>query len=954
MTYKYNRRIILIFVVSLCLSAFTKAQTILTDTVSMQKSDVHIAYGVQPQWMITGAVTTVKGSDVQSPFTPSFTNKLLGKVPGLTVVTGSNEPGSENMNIYSRGINTFGVGGRQMLVLIDGIQGNYEDLVPEEVESVTLLKDASATAMYGSRAANGVLLVTTKRGESGKLKVVFSLQHGVQRASTLPKLLGSYDYARLYNEALVNDGKPVKYAQADLDAYQNGSDPLFHPNVNWYNEILRKNAPVSNYDLNFSGGNATIKYFVLLNHQTNSSLYRNTGDESDFSVNGSYRRVNFRSNVDINLNKTLSAAVTIGGTVVDQANPGALTTGGTFKAMTKIAPNAFPVRNPNNTFSRNQLYSNPLGDLLNKGQFTSNGRTLQTSFALTQKLGMVTKGLSATALLSFNSYFLSQSNKTRTYRSFQITQVPGDTVYNPFGINVGLIGSEGTSEQNRGTTLQGFLNYDRTFGKHAVSAVAMYNQDSYIISGNNFPNTHINVSGRATYAFDQRYIAELSFSYMGSEKYAPDSRFGFFPAASLGWVISNESFLKDNNVVNFLKLRGSYGLVGNDQYSSVAKQSTDITTNGQPVGNDQYSSVAPAFMFDQTWAYSAGYNFGSTQTGYNSIIEGSAANMNVTWEKEKSMNLGMEATFLNHIDVSLDVFNRDRSDILVRPLQTTPDFTGYTKPYLNLGKTNNKGFEAKVRFYNDKSKDFRFFVEANIWYYKNEVVYNAESIKLYDYQYSIGLPIDQSFGLVANGFFKDAADIAASPKQNWSVVKPGDVKYVDVSGDGKIDNNDNRAIGGSYTPNLTAGLHLGAAYKGFDFDVFFQGVTNRTISIGGNDTYAFQNNGTIGEIALNRWTPATAETATYPRLTTFNDDNNYRYSTLWQRDGSFIKMRSIELGYTIPNSIANAVLLTDTRVFISGTNLLAFDRLGGLRDAETGIGYPTTKTVSVGLRVQFK
>ncbi|NDP20045.1 MAG: TonB-dependent receptor [Paludibacter sp.] len=934
MRYKLKLSIVLIVVVSLCFNTTINAQKLSTDSV-IQKQDVTIAYGVQPLWMVSGAISTVKGTDIQGQFTPNFTTRLQGKLPGLTVVTGSTEPGNENMSIYGRGINTFGVGGRQMLVLIDGVQGNYDDLTDEEVESVSLLKDASATAIYGARGANGVLLVTTKRGESGKLKVVFSTQHGLQSASSLPKLLGSYDYARLYNEASLNDGKSVKYTQTDLDKYQDGSDPYFHPNVNWYNEVLRKNAPMSNYNLNFTGGNSAVKYYVMLNQQSNSSLYKNTSDMSEFSVNGSYRRVNFRSNVDINLNKTLSAAVTIGGTVVDQANPGALSTYGTFNTITKIAPNAFPVYNPNGTFSRNQLYSNPLGDLVNNGKFTSNGRTLQTTVGLTQKLDMLTKGLSASARVSFNSYFLSQSNLTRTYSSFQIQEAPGTIAYTPFGISTGLVPSEGASDQYRNTTFQGFLNYDRTFGKHAISAMTMYNQDTYTISGDNFPNVHMNVSGRATYAYDQRYIAEVSMAYMGSEKY-PGKKFGYFPAVSLGWIVSNESFLKGNKALNFLKLRGSYGLVGNDQYA----------TTGSPRAN--------AFMYEQYYNNTSSYYFGDPQTTYSSLIQGSAANPNVTWEKEKSMNIGVEATLFKDFNVSLDIFNRDRYDILIQPNSTSPDFMGYAKPYLNQGKANNQGFEAKVAYSKQFNPDFKFYAEATVWSYNTKIVYSAEAINLFDYQNKTGKSIDQPFGLVATGFFKDVADIAASPKQNWTAVQPGDVKYVDQNDDKKIDANDAVAIGGSYLPNLTAGLRLGAQYKGFDLDLFFQGVSNRTVSFGGNDIYAFQNNGTVGEIALNRWTPTTAATATYPRLSTMNNDNNYRYSTLWIRDGSFIKLRDVEIGYTLPTNISNKLLMSNVRFFLNGTNLLAFDKLEGFRDAEIGIGYPATKSVSIGLKVQFK
>lgn len=933
MTSKYNRCIFLIFAIILCLNVFSNAQTTAPDTVVVlkQKAVSNIAYGTQPDWMVTGAISTVKGSDLQTNFTTNFSNKLFGRIPGLTVMAGGAEPGNDYAGVISRGLNTFGFGGTGMLILVDGIESVYADLVPEEVESVTLLKDASATAMYGSRGANGVMLVTTKRGDAGKLKVVFSTQQGIQSGMRLPQFVGSYDYARLYNEALVNDGKAEKYTAADLDSYQKGDDKYFHPDVNWYNQVLRKTAPISNYNLNFSGGSSTVKYFVLLNYLKSSNLYQKTGSLSDFSINGSYQRVNFRSNVDINLTKWLSAAITLGGTVVDKANPAANTTGGIFNQMAQLPPNAFPVYNPNNTLSRNSLFSNPLGDILNKGFYTSNGRTLQTTVGFTGLLDMLTKGLSVTGRISFNSYFQSLSNKSRNYLSFATSKgLAGDTIYTPYSLNTSLVGSEGESDQYRNLVYQAFVNYDRTFGIHAVNGVLMYNADEYTISGNSEPVKHVNVSGRATYSYDQKYIGELSFSYMGSNYFPKDGRFGLFPAASVGWIVSNEGFFKDNSLVNFLKIRGSYGIVGNDKIGG------------------------PNFMYLQSYPYYSQYYFGTANSGSNAIVQGFPANTNVTWEKEKSANIGIEATILNHVDISLDLFNRDRYDILVQPNVTGADFMGYSKPYLNQGKANNKGFEATLRYYTDKSKDFQFFAEASVWYYKNKVVYNSEALKLNDYQYQTGQPIGQPFGLVALGFFKDQADIDASPKQIWTVVKPGDVKYQDQNGDDMIDQNDSYPIGKPGAPNITGSLHLGTKYKGFDLDLFFQGVTGNTAYFSGLNFHALQNNGQIGTIALDRWTQATAETATYPRLTTYNDDNNFRYSTLWQRDGSFIKLRSVELGYTLPSRIVNLAKLENARFFINGTNLFSLDHMEGYKDPEFGSSYPATRSFSIGVKVQFQ
>ena len=931
---KYRQTILLVFLISICLNSILFAQD-QKDTLSSGKinANINVAYGKQPAWMVTGAVSVVSGSDIQNSFTSNFTNRLSGRLAGLTVSPANVEPGNISSSIYCRGINTFGVGQTDMLCLVDGIEANFADLIPEEVESVTLLKDASATAMYGSRGANGVLLVTTKRGHYGKLKVVFSTQQGVQTAFRLPEFLGSYDYARLYNEALVNDGKAELYTDEDLKAYKEGSDPYFHPDVNWYNEVLRKAAPISNYNLTFSGGDNTVRYFFVVNHLTENKLFRKTGDMSEYSINGNYKRLNFRSNVDINCSKNISAYITLGGTVVDQANPGGSNADAILNSMSLIPPNAFPVYNPNGTISRNQLYTNPLGDILNNGFYTSNGRTLQTTARLKYKLDMITPGLSISALLSFNNYFLSNSNKTRTYQSFGISKsTGGDTIYTSYGLDTSLEGNEGSSDHNWNRVCQGFLNYDRTFGVHAVSGVLMYNEDQYTYKDIEFPFKHNNLSGRATYIYDNKYIGELNFSYMGSENFAKGHRMGLFPAASLGWIISKENFLKENKLINYLKVRGSFGLVGNDK----------IIT-----GDDD------RFLFDEVYVGSSNYYFSTSNTAYYSYVQGAAPNENVTWEKEKSYNFGVEATLMNHFNLTMDLYNRDRHDILVYPNSTDPDFMGYTKPYINQGKANNKGFEIILQYYTDKSNEFQFYAEASLSYFKDKIVFNSEALQLYDYLYETGRAINQSYGLVATGFFKDQTDIDASPTQIWTSVKPGDVKYKDQNDDGVIDELDIYPIGKTGLPNFMAGLHLGGRYKGFDFDLFFQGVTSRTVAFTQTQFQAFQNNGKVGKIALDRWTAETAETATYPRLSSEENLNNFRYSTLWQRDGSFVKLRSIELGYTLPDRITKKVMLENTRFFINGTNLFSLDHMGGYRDPEISSGYPQTRCFSLGVRVQF-
>jgi TonB-linked SusC/RagA family outer membrane protein len=929
MTFK-NRYILLIFIISICFSALSKAQTPPVDSVNNKQNLIkNIALGTQPAWMVTSATSAINGSDLNRSFTSNFANTLSGRLPGLTVLRNSSEPGSDSPVLYGRGVGTFGTG-KNLLVIVDGFESMFEQLVPEEVESVTLLKDASATAVYGSRGANGVLLITTKRGTEGPLKVNFSAQQGFESARRLPDFLGSYDFARLYNEGSVNDGNAPKYSDSDLEAYRTGSDPYFYPDVNWYDKVLRKSAPVSEYDLSFSGGQKKAKYFVLLNVLNRYGLYKKTGDLSDFSSNSKYGQYNIRTNIDIDLTKNLLVTFDLGVSIADKANPVNYNTASLFDLISSVPPNAFPVYAPNNAFGGNALYTNPWGDMLQTGFYTSNYRTIQSRLKFTEKLDMITKGLSASGAISFNNSFRGYSSKSRTYKRFSISKdALGNTVYLPFGVITSLSSAETQFDQWRNFSFQTLLNYNRTFDIHKVDAMLGYDLNTYTLSGNSLPYKHIGLNGRFTYANREKYIGEFSFGYYGSENFMKGKRFGFFPAVSLGWITSNEEFLKGNNVINYLKIRGSYGMVGNDN-----------------IGGQR-------FMYNQYYVGTSSYYYGTANTSMGGYAEGYIANPDVTWEKEKEINFGFEAVVLHNVEVGFDLFLQDRYDILASPNSTVPQFLGLTLPSLNVGKVNNKGFEAKIGYNSNKSKDLQFFVDANVWYAKNKIVYNAETIQRNEYQNATGRSIGQPFVLEALGFFKDQADIDNSPQQIFAKVQPGDIKYKDQNNDGIVDQNDYFPIGKSSIPELTLGLHTGLRYKSFDLDLFFQGVANRSVYLSGEDFYAFQSDGKISSLALGRWTTETASTATYPRLSAQNNLNNYQPSSFWQRNGSFVKLRSVELGFNFSDNIVRKIHVDNARIFINATDLFSLDHMKGLTDPEILTGYPAVRSLSLGAKIQF-
>ncbi len=927
----YIRRILLVSLLFGMNCSFAMAHTLRVDTL-LQNDINRVAYGIQPKWMTTGAVSSVKGNELKS-FVPNIANMLNGQIPGLVVQQWGCEPGADSPAMNARGVNTYG-SGTGLFIVIDGFQSTeayFQQLTPQEIESITLLKDASATAIYGSKGANGVLLITTKRGTSDKIKINFSIQSGFQQPLRLPEFLGAYDYATLYNEALVNDGKSPFYTPMDLEAYKTGNDPIFHPDVDWYGTILRKAAPITNYNFTASGSNEYFRYFVLLNVLDDRSLYRKAGNVSDFSKNGTYTRYNFRTNIDVKLSKRLQGAVTLGGTIEDKTNPGTSeNTSGMFDLMSSIAPNAFPVYVSTGMYGGNSMYSNPLGDLMQTGYTSYNGRSLQAIFQLKGDLGFITPGLSVNGAVGFNTYFKSYSKKSRQYARYSVDRDNADEIiYTTYGQNTSLAGDESSSSQWRDYSLQASLNYNRTFnGLHNIDAIYLGSYNDYVVTGTDLSYKNIAMGGRVTYSYDKRYIGEFSFGYNGTENFPKGHRFGFFPAGSLGWILSNEAFLKGNPILNYLKLRASYGIVGNDNIGGIR------------------------YMFDQYYD-GYGYHLGNSNNVQDGLVQGKLANPDVTWEKEKKFNVGFEATLVNKIDVSFDYFIQKRSNILSQPYRTVPDYLGISRPDINIGKVDNKGLETSIRYNEIGKKDLTYFVETSFWYAKNKVVYNAEAIQENEYLYGTGRIVGQPFVLEAIGFFKDEDDILKSPTQTFTDVRPGDIKYKDQNKDGKIDSNDYYPIGYTSMPQITLGLHGGITFKGFDMDIFFQGAANRTVYCGGKYYHAFQNDAKVSSIALGRWTPETAETATYPRLSSENNLNNYQASSFWQKNGNFLKLRSLEIGYTLPFQLSRKINLEKIRIFANGTNLFSLDHMDGFTDPETMSGYPALRTISFGLSIQL-
>ncbi|MDD4437188.1 MAG: SusC/RagA family TonB-linked outer membrane protein [Tissierellia bacterium] len=904
------------------------AQSDAKDTLVYNNDDMlHLGYNHSlPKWMITNSVSSISFENFDNSFTTNLGNKLHGRLPGLTVLQTNNEPGLDTPELFSRGLGTFFGAGNNILVVVDGFQSFYEQLMPEEIESVTLLKDAASTIIYGMKGANGVLLITTKKGKDGPLKVNFSMQQGFSKPDRLPDFLDSYNNARLYNEALFNDGQPIRYSEADLEAYRTGSNPFLYPNVDWYKTILRDYIPVSKYNLTLSGGQNRANYFVLLSAINNAGLYERTGKMSDFTTNSTFTQYNVRANVDIDITRRLTASAKLGFTVADKKNPAGYSTDGIFNSISSIPPNAFPVYNLNSTYGGNARFANPWGNIIETGYFTTNQRTSQTSLMLTHQLDMITKGLSISAAVSFNNSFKGYSAKSRNYERYSMYKdSEGQLNYTKFGEETTLSASEDQFDQWRNHTFQTFLNYNSTFSGNNINATLGFDSDSYTQQFDQTDFRQLGFNGRATYTHQSKYIGELTFGYYGSNAFKKNKRFGLFPGISLGWVVSNESFLREVSFLNFLKLRTSYGISGVNL-----------------LGHQR-------FRYDQYYHAQGSYIYGNTSVqGY---ADSHLANPDLTWEKKKEINIGLDAYFLDNINFSIDVFDQLRYDIMSIPNSEIPLYAGIIYPYWNIGEVKNRGFEAQLGYKKILSKDLSFSTNFNLWYAKSEVTSIPEIVKEDEYQLQKGKPVYQPFLLEAIGFFRDEEDIKSSPMQTFGPVQPGDIKYKDQNSDGIVDDRDYYPIGYTNIPQFSMGLNLGLEYKNIYMNMFIQGVTNRSVMIPGY-YHAFQNDSKASSIALGRWTENTHDTATYPRLSAYNQNNHQVSSSFWQRDGSFIKLRNIEIGYNIPNSIVDNIGLKSASLFVNGTNILTLDHVD-IADPEILSGYPAMKTFSIGVKVEL-
>jgi len=903
-----------------------------------------VGYGTQKKISVTGAISTVSVKEMQKVSTPSLSNAIAGKLPGIITRQSSGEPGADAAQVYIRGLSTFVNNGP--LILIDGVEREMNQINAQEIESFTILKDASATAIYGVRGANGVILINTKRGELGKPQITYRAEAATLRALRLSQYINGFEYASLMNESLVNSGQTPRWSEAELQKYKDGSDPYLYPSSDWTGAVLNRDTWQTINNLSVTGGSDIIKYYTNVGFTLQNGIYKQDPNNK-FSTNANIKRYNFRSNVDVNLSKSFTMQLGLGGIIHNGNYPG-FASGDIFNAIRVTSPIIYPVRNPDGSPGGASTFvgNNPWGMVTQSGYTTQDRSTLQGTFGARWDLSsLITKGLSLRGLFSYDRF--SQTDNVRP-KAFEVKRylgkdpVTGEDQYSlpfreeqPLGYAIG-------NGSNRAIYTESQLNYDRVFDQHAVTAMLLFNQRDYVdlTAGEsvlNIPYRRQGLAGRATYGFGNRYFAELNFGYNGSENFPKGKRYGFFPSASAGWVISNESFWP-LGFINNLKLRGSYGKVGNDQIGKRFLFLSTIKTDGQS------------------------YFFGPGQELLSGMEENAIGNLDVTWETALKTNIGLDlGLFKDKLTLQVDAFSERRKDILLQR-QTVPSVTGFfpwSIPYGNLGKVNNKGIDGLMEIRNTTKSGLFYSFRGNFTYARNTVIENDEADRRFSYMSGKGRPLGQSLAFIADGFFQSQQDIAMSPRQTFSAVRVGDVKYKDINGDGVIDSFDQIPVGYARLPQMSFGFGSTVAYKGFDASVYFTGAAQSSIYLNGYSMWPFYDglgvNNVLREYYDNRWTPENRD-ALFPAIDVGNNPNNFLNSTVWMRNGNYLRLRNAEIGYTAPKRLSDRLGMSNLRFFVNAVNLVTWDHIK-IIDPESNDGtggYPLQRSFNAGLQIDFK
>jgi len=927
-----------------------------------------VAFQKQKKNSVIGSINTINPSELKIP-TSNITNAMAGKLAGMISYQRSGEPGADNAEFFIRGVTSFGYANNP-LILIDGLEVTTNDLAriePDNIASFSIMKDATATSLYGARGANGVILVTTKEGKKGKAKVSFRYENSISSPSQTNEFLGGVDYMNLYNRATrTRDASaPLTYSINKIYGTLDGGDPNIYPNINWYNELFKDYTLNRKANLNVNGGGDIAQYYLSVSHNNDTGLLK-VDPLNNFNNNIDIKRSNLRANINIDLTSTTKIAVKFY-SLFERYNGPSVSANDIFGSVMQANPANFPKYfsyadnlGYNHTLFGNKGnggFPNPYADMVKgyKDRFTN---TIFSQVQIEQDLNFITKGLKFRGMASVRTYTMNENSREYTpfyYGMAEVETEQGILNY-LYRIQEGTEFLNNPSVNNLGTSrfyYEFVTEYNQKFNElHDIGGLLVFNFSESLntIGGNSafstLPSRNMGLSGRFSYNYDSRYFTELNFGYNGSEKFAKNNRFGFFPSVGLGWILSNEVWFNEKLPdVNMFKVKLTHGLVGNDGISSA---------------DDRFFYLSEVNLQSDSYGYTWGSDFNNYYQGY--VID-RYSNQNVTWEVAEKTNYGLEIGLFNSLNLQVDYFTEHRSKIYMSR-DYIPSTMGLTTTISsNLGEVDSRGLDLSIDYNKAFDSGLILSGRGNFTYSTNEVLINGEPDYTYDYLSRIGYPVNQAWGLIAERLFIDQADIDNSPEQfngfssSTNSYMPGDIKYTDVNNDGVVNELDRVPIGKPTVPEIVYGFGISASYEGYDFSIFMQGVARTSFFINPNDISPFVGErNALNVIADNHWSINNPDpNAFWPRLSTYSVANNEQQSTWWQRDGDFLRLKNIEIGYTFPQSEKGIFYGLNTRIYLTGLNLLTFSKFD-LWDTEmggNGLGYPPQKVYNIGLQVNF-
>lgn len=888
----------------------------------------------------TAAVSVITARDTDRKSAKNIGNSIIGHGNGLISLEGSGRYASQNPTFYVRGLQTLN-GNNTPLILVDGIERDITTITAEEVESVSVLKDAAAVALYGYKGVNGAVLVTTKRGKGNVKSVKVTYDHLFNSIIDKPKFVDAYTYGLAINEARANDGLGARYNQNELNALRDGTFPYLYPNVNWVDETFRDHAMTNKYNVQFQGGTDMFSYYAMLDLISDKGFVRNHDDNEGYSTQDKYVKGNMRMNMDIKLTPTTLVKVNLLGILAETSRPGSQAD--LWDLVYTVPSAAFPVKGEDGTWAGSNTWAgtlNPVAQSSGAAYYKNHTRTLLADIGIQQDLGGWVDGLGAFLRIGYDNVANIYEDHSKTYvysvavPNWPINSSAPTSTTHTYGSASSMGDEAKVNTYDRRLHFDVGVNYQRDFGKHSLYSQLKWDYEYEDPNGVNNTVYRQNVSWWTHYGYDRRYLAELAFVESGSSRLAPGTKWNFSPTVSAAWVISREAFMRKVGCVDFLKLRASAGLINADILPG---------DNVWSYYAQQYTTSGTLYPFDSGW----NSEFGTTG-------KGQIATASPGHEKAYKYNIGIDAKLFGSLDVTVDIYKQHRTDIWVSSGGKYSSVIGLVAPYENAGIVDSEGLEVGLD-YNKAFGKVSFNAGANLTLTHNEIKEQLEETRLYANLVQTGHAVGQIYGLQAIGFFSDEADIAGSPTQAFSTVRPGDIKYRDINEDNVIDANDVTAIGNNGTcPGVFCNFHIGAEYAGFGFYAMFQGVGKYTANLNTKSMYwPLVNNTTISQYAYdNRWTPEN-QNAKFPRLSSQSNANNYRNSTLWLEDRSFLKLRNLEVYYNLPSSLLDKTkILNAAKLYVRGVNLLSIDHIKGNAPEALGV-YPVNRSVALGLSVSF-